>query len=183
MTNSQLLLTYMQKSLSVSVCTSQQNKKEGFSVMQCCLTAALLFSSSTFEYAEALEERRTTFPGGLVRKEILLVCDAWTTTSSWALREATSDLCSYDYFLLRGGEPECVCLISACVCAPVMLPIADTHTRLLHSGVAAHSTVLKKKMLTKAKSLWVLWFIVDLQLWREFTCIHLDFDIWLICVT
>lgn len=84
--------------------------------MQCCLTAALLFSSSTFEYAEALEERRTTFPGGLVRKEILLVCDAWTTTSSWALREATSDLCSYDYFLLRGGEPECVCLISACVC-------------------------------------------------------------------
>lgn len=116
MTNSQLLLTYMQKSLSVSVCTSQQNKKEGFSVMQCCLTAALLFSSSTFEYAEALEERRTTFPGGLVRKEILLVCDAWTTTSSWALREATSDLCSYDYFLLRGGEPECVCLISACVC-------------------------------------------------------------------
>lgn len=100
--------------------------------MQCCLTAALLFSSSTSEYAEALEERRTTFPGGLVRKEILLVRDAWTTTSSWALREATSDLCSYDYFLLRGGEPECVCLISSCVCvcvcAPVMLPIADTHT-------------------------------------------------------
>lgn len=50
--------------------------------MQCCLTAALLFSSSTSEYAEALGERRTTFPGGLVRKEILLVRDAWTTTSS-----------------------------------------------------------------------------------------------------
>lgn len=85
----------------------------------------------------------------------------------------------------RGWTRVCVLnqRVCVCVCAPVMLPIADTHTRLLHSGVAAHSTVLKKKMLTKAKSLWVLWFIVDLQLWREFTCIHLDFDIWLICVT
>lgn len=93
--------------------------------MQCCLTAALL-------YAEALEERRTTFPGGVVRKEILLVSDAWITTSSWALREATSDLCSYDYFLLR------VCVLNQLVCAPSPCNASyRTHTRLLHSGVAA----------------------------------------------
>lgn len=49
------------------------------------------------------EEWRASFPGGLVRKEFPLASDAYTTTSSSALWEVSSDLCRYDYFLFKGG--------------------------------------------------------------------------------
>lgn len=82
-------------------------------------------------------ERRALFPYGLVRKEFLLVNDAYTTTSSCALWEETSDLCGYDYFLLR----ECWKSESVRACMYVCVCVGDEawgYIRYTHAFTHTH---------------------------------------------